>query len=75
MFQVAGMMTTSKRVHSKNWYMWNPITETYTIVGRNLRHAHFFGDFTRIPEDALILRACTLDGSYYEKNSPWLHGN
>ena len=40
--------------------MWNPQTNKFKDESLYLRRAHYRGDFTRIPEDAAVLRECSL---------------
>ena len=48
------------RTLPRNWFVWNPATEKFVDYGLNMQRRHFQGAFTRIPEDAAILRNCDL---------------
>ena len=47
--------------HHRNWYIWDPSTNRYEDHGVHMRRPHYQGAFTRIPEDAMILRDCKLN--------------
>ena len=58
-----GGQTNRHGISSRNWYMWNHISERHEDYSLYLTHPHFLGDFTRIPEDAEILKTCRTDGN------------
>ena len=45
----------------RNWYIWDPSTNRYEDHGVSMRRPHYQGAFTRIPEDAMVLRDCKLN--------------
>ena len=57
-----GGYTNTKASSKSNWFIWNTETERHEDHGLGeMAHAHNEGaDFTRLPEDALILRTCTM---------------
>ena len=44
----------------RNWYVWNPHNWRFEDYGLNMQRHHYQGAFTRIPEDAAMLRGCNL---------------
>ena len=44
----------------RNWYIWDTSTNRYEDHGVSMRRPHYQGAFTRIPEDAMMLRKCTV---------------
>ena len=44
----------------RNWWIWSPESWRFEDLGLYMRRDHVGGDFTRIPEDALLLRKCSL---------------
>ena len=58
-YQVGGY--SSKHGSSRrNWWIWNGNKQRFADPTLYMRREHVGGDFTRIPEDALILRKCSL---------------
>ena len=58
-YQVGGW-TRTHGYHARNWWLWNPVNNRYEDHGVSMRRQHCGGDWTRIPEDALVLRSCSL---------------
>ena len=44
----------------RNWYVWNPHNWRFDDYGMHMQRHHYQGAFTRIPEDAAMLRGCNL---------------
>ena len=44
----------------RNWYFWNPQTEKFQDKTLYMYRGHDRAAFTRIPEDAALLRNCSL---------------
>ena len=44
----------------RNWYIWNPNQERFQDQGLYMYRGHDRAAFTRIPEDAALLRNCSL---------------
>ena len=59
-YQVGGW-TKTHGYHGRNWWMWNPENYKFEDQDIYMRRQHVGGDWTRIPEDAWILRTCNLD--------------
>ena len=47
----------------RNWYVWNPRDNRYEDFGLYMYRPHYHGAFTRIPEDAMVLRTCKINWS------------
>ena len=44
----------------RNWYVWNPHNERFDDYTLYMQRKHYQAAFTRIPEDAVMLRECKL---------------
>ena len=44
----------------RNWYVWNPHSERFQDQTLYMYRGHDRAAFTRIPEDAALLRNCSL---------------
>ncbi len=44
----------------RNWYFWNPQTDKFQDKTLYMYRGHDRAAFTRIPEDAALLRNCSL---------------
>ena len=58
-YQVGGW-TETHSYHTRNWWLWNPSSYKYEDHGLNMARQHVGGDWTRIPEDAWMLRTCSI---------------
>ena len=58
-YQVGGW-TEKHGYHARTWWMWNPITYKFVDQSISMIRQHCGGDWTRIPEDAWVLRSCSL---------------
>jgi hypothetical protein len=58
-YQVGGYTATFS-YHTRNWWIWDPQSTRFENHNLNMRREHVGGDFTRIPEDAMLLRTCSL---------------
>ena len=45
----------------RNWYIWDTSTNRCEDHGVSMGRPHYQGAFTRIPEDAMVLRDCKLN--------------
>ena len=45
----------------RNWYVFNPHNTRFEDYGLYMQRGHNRADFTRIPEDAAMLRNCKLN--------------
>ena len=50
-----------KNDNLRNWYVWNPHDDKFVDYGLHMLRGHMQGAFTRIPEDAMILRTCKIN--------------
>ena len=48
-------------VFYRNWYVFNPHNTRFEDYGLYMQRGHNRADFTRIPEDAAMLRNCKLN--------------
>ena len=58
-YQVGGW-TKTHSYHARNWWLWNPTNYKYEDIGVSMSRQHCGGDWTKIPEDAWVLRTCSL---------------
>ena len=57
--QISNQYFVDKKLF-RNWYVWNPHNWRFDDYGMHMQRHHYQGAFTRIPEDAAMLRGCNL---------------
>jgi hypothetical protein len=58
-YQIGGY-TGQFQYSTRNWWIWNSQEKKHKDEVVYSRREHYRGDFSRIPEDALVLQKCSL---------------